>query len=254
MPSKGIIVLSIVPVRSDKSDAAEIVNQLLFGDFVEIIQIDVDSSWVKIKSLFDDYEGYIDSKQVEQIKDSTYWDLTQNSTYNLGRLGIIKKNGFQIPITIGCMLPNMVDNHFEINSDNYTFIGDRGRANAKHLVEFSFTFLGAPYLWGGKSPFGVDCSGFTQVLFRMCGIKLPRDASQQALLGKEVSFSNSLETDLAFFKNKGGSIIHVGMILGENKIIHAHGEVRIDHFDEKGIVNTSLSNYSHELAFIKRLT
>ena len=135
----------------------------------------------------------------------------------------------------------------------YHFVGDRGKAKREHLVEFSSTFLGAPYLWGGKTPFGVDCSGFIQIIFRLCGTKLPRDASQQAELGKDVTLNKYQPTDLAFFKNKEGKITHVGMLLDDMKIIHAHGEVRIDKIDDRGILNVDTSEYSHDLAFIKRV-
>ncbi len=251
--SKGIVLLSIVPVRAEKSDASEMVNQLLFGEFVDILEKEDASSWVKIRSLFDGYEGFIDKKQIEEIKGSKFLELCQDRTFSLGRMSLIKKGEIQVPTTIGCHLPKMVDNQFKIEDEVYRFIGDRGIAKREHLVEFSMTFLGAPYLWGGKTPFGVDCSGFVQIIYRMCGIKLPRDASQQANLGKETDLNKSQATDLGFFKNKEGKITHVGMLLGDKKIIHAHGEVRIDKIDERGIFNSDISDYSHKLAFIKRV-
>lgn len=250
---KGIVLLSIVPVRLEAADTSEIVTQLLFGEFIDIIEKEKTSSWIKIKSLSDNYEGYVDGKQIEEIKDSTFWSLNQNKTFSLGRLGIIRKGEVQTPITIGCQLPHLVDNQFEVNNKVYQFLGDRGIAKKEHITEFALNFLGAPYLWGGKTPFGVDCSGFVQIVFRLCGINIPRDASQQAELGEEVQLSESQSTDLAFFKNKKGAIIHVGIVLDNKKIIHAHGEVRVDKIDGKGIFNIDNLDYSHELAFIKRI-
>ena len=114
-------------------------------------------------------------------------------------------------------------------------------------------FLNAPYLWGGRTPFGIDCSGFTQIIYRLQGIKIPRDAYQQINLGQEINLNNCKEGDLAFFENKSGKITHVGLILENNKIIHASGQVRIDKLDEKGIFNSVKQKYSHKLHSIKKL-
>ena len=111
-----------------------------------------------------------------------------------------------------------------------------------------------PYLWGGKSTFGIDCSGLTQQVYKLGGYELPRDAYQQAELGEVLSFVEEAEPgDLAFFDNADGKIIHVGIILGDYKIIHAHGKVRIDPFDSNGIFNTDSQKYSHKLRFIKKV-
>ena len=115
-------------------------------------------------------------------------------------------------------------------------------------------YLNAPYLWGGKTPFGIDCSGFTQMVYKLNGFALPRDAYQQAEIGETLSFVEEAEPgDLAFFDDDEGNIIHVGMVLEQGTIIHASGKVRIDALDHQGIYNKELKNYSHKLRLIKKI-
>jgi cell wall-associated NlpC family hydrolase len=121
------------------------------------------------------------------------------------------------------------------------------------MIEHSMQYLNTPYLWGGRSPFGIDCSGFTQIVFKLCDMKLNRDAYQQATQGTPVeSIEKAKEKDLAFFKNDEGRIVHTGIILSGNKIIHASGKVHIDTIDEKGIFNGETKQHSHQLAAIRR--
>jgi cell wall-associated NlpC family hydrolase len=116
------------------------------------------------------------------------------------------------------------------------------------------SFVNSPYLWGGRSPYGIDCSGLIQVIFKMIGEKLPRDASQQVTRGETVNFMNLTQVgDLAFFDDEEGNIVHVGMILPENRIVHSSGFVKIDRIDQQGIYNIETKRYSHKLRVIKRI-
>ncbi len=114
--------------------------------------------------------------------------------------------------------------------------------------------MNAPYLWGGKTPFGIDCSGFTQMVYKLNGHALLRDASEQASQGIALSFIEESEPgDLAFFDNSEGQIIHVGIIMEDNHIIHAHGKVRIDRLDHSGIYNIDKKIHTHKLRVIKKI-
>jgi len=138
----------------------------------------------------------------------------------------------------------------------YKFNGKKtqGFSQKKHLINNALIFLNAPYLWGGRTPFGIDCSGFTQIIYRLQGIKIPRDAYQQADLGTPLNFiEESEEGDLAFFNNNEGKIVHVGLIMKNNQIIHASGKVRIDKIDQKGIFNIEKNKHTHKLRIIKKL-
>jgi cell wall-associated NlpC family hydrolase len=147
-------------------------------------------------------------------------------------------------------------NHGDINISNYNFEGTKisGTKTKDCLLNTAFMFLNAPYLWGGKTPFGVDCSGFTQMVYKLNGHKLMRDASQQSKQGEALSFIEESEPgDLAFFDNEEGNIIHVGIIMEDNYIIHASGKVRIDRLDHLGIYNAEANKHTHRLRVIKKI-
>ena len=122
------------------------------------------------------------------------------------------------------------------------------------MLSFALRFLRAPYLWGGRTPAGIDCSGFTQLIYKSIGVLIPRDASQQVELGNALDFASEAQIgDLAFFQNEEGRIVHVGMVCALGKIIHASGQVRIDKLDDTGIFNADKGQYSHHLRIIKRI-
>jgi cell wall-associated NlpC family hydrolase len=138
----------------------------------------------------------------------------------------------------------------------HKFEGHRteGLTDKSNLINTALTYVNSPYLWGGKTPFGIDCSGFTQMVYKINGYKILRDASQQATMGEALSFIEESEPgDLAFFDNNEGVITHVGIIMQDHYIIHAHGKVRIDRIDHTGIFNTDLKQYTHKLRVIKKL-
>ena len=243
----GICNLSIVPVRIVDSDKSEMINQLIYGDIIEILE--EKERWVKIKSVFDDYIGWIDNKQYFKIDNNITLDLDQ-PVYSVDLVEFIENdNNELVTITIGSDISN-------ISLMNHNFDGKSisGKKNRNSIVNTALSFLNAPYLWGGKTPFGIDCSGFTQMVYKMNGYKLFRDAKDQANQGKTLSFIEESEAgDLAFFNNDQGDIIHVGIILENNHIIHASGKVRIDRIDHSGIYNNELNKHTHSLRYIKRI-
>jgi len=211
--------------------------------------------WSKIQISHDKYVGWISNNQIQEINFEEYEKLDKEiPTLSTDILDIIESD-FNQPIVIGSVLPTFKSDHALINNKMYKFTGNttQGFTQRKHLINNAMVFLNAPYLWGGRTPFGIDCSGFTQIIYRLQGIKIPRDAYQQINLGQEINLDNYEEGDLAFFENKSGKITHVGLILENNKIIHASGQVRIDKLDEKGIFNSEKQKYSHKLHSIKKL-
>ncbi len=250
----GICNLAIIPLRAEPSDRSEIVSQVLFGEHFEIIE--TRKQWSKIKLHFDNYEGWVDSKQYQIITDSDFKNLSKESIVLNSDLieYITGKNNLLIPIPLGATLSFL--NHPEINSEEFDFEGSKieGIKPKANLIETAFMYLNAPYLWGGKTPFGIDCSGFTQMVYKLNGYSLARDASQQANQGEALSFIEESEPgDLAFFDNEEGNIIHVGIIMEDNYIIHASGKVRIDRLDHLGIYNAETNRHTHKLRVIKKI-
>ena len=255
----GIVELSIIPVRKEPSDRSEMSNQLLFGDLI-IVEKE-QGSWWFIRSISDNYEGWVDFKQILIIDKSEFDRLQQSKVELVTELieVVTEIEGARpFPVLLGSTLRGNENGKFRIGAKSYYIEGDLATPTAKgfpeSLFENALMFLNAPYLWGGKSVFGMDCSGFTQVLFRLCGADLLRDANQQATMGELISlFAEAKPGDLLFFDNSEGKIVHVGVLMEDQKIIHASGRVRIDRVDHQGNYNEDLKKYSHQLRLIRRI-
>lgn len=233
---KSLCTVSVAPIRAENSHQSEMTTQLLYGESCEILE--TIGSFAKIKIDFDDYEGWVDLKQITPISDE---DFAQRKTEIVNRLfGVYDLMDGSTLLSIGS----------ELHSET-------GNLLAKEIGSVASTalqFLNVPYLWSGRSFFGIDCSGFSQLVYKVHGIRLPREAHQQAELGTVLDFlEEAVPGDLAFFENKEGKISHVGIMLEDQKIIHAFGKVRIDVLDSSGIFNKELNQHTHQLRFLKRI-
>lgn len=249
----AICQVSVAPLRGDLSDRSEMVSQILFGEKVEILE--TKDNWIKIKAEFDSYEGWADKKQFLGISEEEFNSM-KSDFYASESFNLLVENNNPITLPIAAHLPNLSDGKMNFGTKEFEYLGEicSGNSPKSEIVLIAKMYLNTPYLWGGKSVFGIDCSGFVQQVYKLCGHQLPRDAYQQAEFGEALSFIEEAEPgDLAFFDNKEGKIIHVGIILEGNKIIHAHGKVRIDPFDNNGIFNTDSQNYSHKLRVAKKI-
>ena len=252
----GICNLSIVAVRFEASEKSEMVTQLLFGEHFTILE--KQKNWSKIKIFSDGYEGFVDNKQFEEITEDYFEKLSVSEPTFSGEIidFISNSNNDFTTIPIGSRLPFFFKNEFTINTKKYAYDGKvySEKLPKKEIIQKAFIFLNTPFLWGGKTPFGIDCSGFTQMVYKLCGYQLLRDAKKQATQGEVLSFIEESEPgDLAFFDNENGEIIHVGIILKEYHIIHAFGKVRIDTLDHSGIFNAELQKHTHKLRVIKKM-
>lgn len=245
----GICNLSIVPLRVEAADTSEMVSQVLYGEVFKILE--ARKKWSKIRLDFDNYEGWIDNKQFLLISENDFEGLRKQPVQLASDLVdiVTKENGQMLSICLGSSIHTA-------SFLNHTFEGKSvsEKLPKQHLLQTALLYLNAPYLWGGKTPFGIDCSGFTQMVYKLNGYSLLRDANQQATQGEPLSFIEESEAgDLAFFDNAEGMITHVGIIMEDNYIIHAHGKVRIDRLDHSGIFNYSKRAHTHTLRVIKRV-
>jgi gamma-D-glutamyl-L-lysine dipeptidyl-peptidase len=255
----GICLLSVIGARKEPSGTSEMVTQLLFGEIYTITETTED--WLKVITDFDQYECWISSKQHSKISFATFDKLKKSSpVFCKEFIYSIKNQQTQLsfPITLGASLPFFQNQIIGFDSQLFDFDGKvysgSEKMSATDIIATANTLLNAPYLWGGKSPLGIDCSGFTQTVFKVNGYKLPRDANQQVELGTALSFVEEAEPgDLAFFDNEEGRITHVGILLNNEQIIHASGYVKIEKFDHYGIYSNNLRKYSHTLRVIKRI-
>lgn len=245
----GISNLSIVPLRFEPDDTSELVSQVLYGDFFKVLE--KRKNWSKIRLAFDKYEGWIDNKQYLEISENDYSKFKNESPKLSTDLVefVQDEDDHLLTIPLGSSINGL-------SLFNHRFDGNFSEVihPKNHLLKTAYLYLNAPYLWGGKTPFGIDCSGFTQMVYKLNGYKLLRDASQQATQGEALSFIEESEPgDLAFFDNSEGKITHVGIIMEDNYIIHAHGKVRIDRLDHSGIYNVERKVHTHKLRVIKKV-
>ncbi|PKV51051.1 SH3 domain-containing protein [Aquimarina sp. MAR_2010_214] len=245
----GICNLSIVPLRFEPQDSSEMVSQILYGEHFKVLE--KRKKWSKIRLAFDHYEGWIDNKQYIEVTEEEYINFDKQPLCLVGDMvEFVSCNDDQLmPIPLGASLKalDFFRHHYE---------GTRitEKQSKENIVNTAFLFLNAPYLWGGKTNFGIDCSGFSQMVYKLNGYKLLRDASQQATQGDPLSFIEESEPgDLAFFDNEEGAITHVGIMMKDNYIIHAHGKVRVDRIDHTGIYNAEKRTHTHQLRVIKRI-
>lgn len=241
-----------IPVRAKAAHASEMVSMLLFGESVQIL--DEEEDYYLVENTFDAYQGFVPKIHLEEHAE--------------GASFFVQDDFLQIPFRQGSIL--LPKGSILTNFDNacFTYQGHQLQvppgarilelATATYqsdlLLKNAKCFVGTPYLWGGRTRFGIDCSGFVQLLYKEMGISLKRDAKQQVLQGQAVdSISGSQAGDLAFFANKSGTVTHVGLLDGEGNIIHSSGQVRVDSVDEKGIYNAELNRYTHDLCAIRRM-
>ncbi|HQQ95379.1 MAG TPA: C40 family peptidase [Bacteroidia bacterium] len=257
--SHGICTFSCIPARKEASHESEMLTQLLFGESYTV-QKSL-GNWLHIKTSIDHYECWIHEKQHHLISEKEYQAIhKEQQVLSRDLLALVtdieKKISF--PVTMGTVLPHFKTRQFTIGQKHFRFEGETcvsgNKSNADAILKTGAEFLHAPYLWGGRNPFGIDCSGFTQLVFRVNGYELPRDAHQQVEKGTALAFADEAEAgDLAFFDNEEGRIVHVGILLNNQEIMHASGSVRIDRFDHYGIHSKQSKSYTHHLRVIKRI-
>lgn len=246
----GVGCVSVAPVRAQASDASEIETQLLFGEYVQVL--DVQMPWIKIKMDWDGYEGWMDYKQLHYLSAEEFEEgIKENNTVVSKKWVEAKGPKGKMTLSFGASLPFFDGKSCRLGQEKYDFLGEMDVDS--NLIEKYYFHLNTPYLWGGRSVFGIDCSGIVQNVYKSEGIKLPRNASQQVHEGEWIDWKDRQIGDLVFFAKENGKVTHVGVLTQLDNILHAHGQVRIDPIDEKGIWNTDWEKYTHLFHSLRRI-
>ncbi|RYY34253.1 MAG: hydrolase Nlp/P60 [Sphingobacteriaceae bacterium] len=248
----GICNLALIPLRAEGDERSEQVSQILFGETFEILEWQ--EHWVNINTSYDNYTGWIARLQFELIAAAEYQELQNTPVLltNSATSWVFRKLDMGLLyLPFGSLLPFVEDNECRVGAQ--TYIITENDEPDESITETAMQFMNAPYLWGGRTHFGIDCSGLTQAVYRQHDIKIDRDASQQVKQGKLIeSLDDAQPGDLAFFENKEGKITHVGIMLDDGQIIHASGKVKIDSIDEHGIYSEEQQRHTHRFNCLRR--
>ncbi|SDM62172.1 SH3 domain-containing protein [Catalinimonas alkaloidigena] len=259
MSITGICQHSLAAVKAEPSHQSELVTQLLFGECYEVISADLGGDWLRVRTAFEGYEGWVHTQQHAPYPAREYKFLTTHTpTFVADPVACLRSGDRCFPVVAGSILPFYDAGKAKVGDQTFYYAGQVQRAEAPGtwdvLSQTALSYLKAPYLWGGRSHFGIDCSGFTQQIFRRCGYTLPRDAWQQTACGTLVETCALAQPgDLAFFHNDAGRVTHVGVVWTEGMILHAHGEVRFDRLEETGLYHLERRRVTHKLNSVKRI-
>lgn len=253
-----IVTIPLIPLRATADECSEMTSQILFGEQIEILEIT--EKWLYVRNLSDNYSGWIGRKTVykKHFTESPI-DTSSFSPIKAPFVVCLRSSTDQkIILPGGSLVPAIKNDKFVLLDETFSILHykpiDTVTDPSSLIIELATHYFNSPYLWGGKSIFGIDCSGLTQVIFSMIGVKLPRDASQQVELGEVVDFLSEAKTgDLAFFENEDGRIVHVGILVYSHQVIHASGIVKIEIVDSQGIISSNTGEYTHKLRVIKRI-
>lgn len=273
MVEYAIAHCTVTPVRQEPSEGSEQLTQLLFGEVCEVL--DRLPRWTKIRSTLDGQEGWVDFKMLTPASISS--QEVKGERLKVKGEGVISvpmaiatdmETGDELMLTLGTRLPNYAHGTFEVLGKQYLINptevrGERLEVKGDEAMRredvcaIAQTLLNAPYLWGGKNAMGIDCSGFTQVVYSVFGVNLLRNAREQITQGELVSnLAQAQPGDLAFFDHadrdpNATNISHVGLLLDNKTIIHCSGCVHVDDIDEMGI-HLADGELTHHLVQIKR--
>ena len=250
-----VCIVPVAPVRAEAAHQSEQTSQLLFGEVCELLEST--KGFLRIRGVYDNYEGWCQVTQLTEIDEAQA--LTQTALLAAEWVNPITINDQLMQIPFGSSLAllqkgKQTFGKYEVSYKGPYIDTKAGSSGEASMKKFALNFLNTPYLWGGRSVFGVDCSGFSQLVFKCIGIHLFRDSYQQATQGEAIGFLQEVKCgDLAFFDNEAGKITHVGILLDAGTIIHSSGKVRIDAIDNLGIINGDTGKRTHNLRVIKRV-
>lgn len=251
----GICNLSVIPLRATHTHRSEMVNQVLFAEKFEILLEEKD--WVHVRLFDTNYEGWLQRGQFISLSENQWKNISEDHHFVVDITGgTAFSYDRKVDLIPGTKIPNSLLQQ-QYSDFPYRIEGNLRQPNVAdfesefpQLIDY---YHNSPYLWGGRTQVGIDCSGLSQTIYNHFGLQLPRDAYQQAEQGKVVDFLSEIKPgDLAFFDNEEGRITHVGVMMDTETIFHASANVRIDKMDLEGIYNKDQNRYTHKLRIVKR--
>jgi Cell wall-associated hydrolases (invasion-associated proteins) len=255
----GVNFNSVIPLRAKPDERSEMISQILLGEMFSIE--DKKNGFRKIINFADNYSGWVDEKAITPISEEEMEIFNQKPTFCViiplaEGFDLVDKCVIRIPG--GSRLPNcdsigrfgIQGKKFQVHRD---YILSESEQQKDGLIQTALSFINTPYMWGGKTVLGMDCSGLVQVIYGIHGYKLPRDSKDQAAMGENILLQDIFPGDLAFFQDKSGNIVHVGILISQDKIIHASGRVKVDVFNKNGIYSNEQQKQTHTLHSIKRI-
>jgi hypothetical protein len=254
----GICPLSVIPIRISPSHRSELISQMLFGEMAEILE-SKGNDWLRIICESDGFIGWVEKDQILPLSESTYLSYKNNFSYCLELMQPAVGPDSFVSITLAARLPEYDGLRFSLNKSKFSFNGQalpisKFNPTPEMIIKLARKYLNTPFLWGGRSPFGIDSSGLVQIVYQMVGIFLPRDPLEQVKMGSSIDFIELAQPgDIAFFENRFGRIVHSGIILPDNQLLHSLGHVKIDLMDHYGIFDLNKNHYLKSLRIIKRL-
>ncbi len=247
-----VCIVAVCPLRSEASHRSEMVSQLLFGEAAEVIETAKD--FIHIRCLYDDYVGWAQKSGLVEVDEETALRKPVSFTFKRNTTVLINGSEMYVPIATPMFAGSTLGNYTIEYKEEETLLFEPSFFTDEVIKMAALLYENVPYLWGGKSSFGIDCSGLVQQVFKLFGKRLPRDAYQQATGGEVVHFLQEAQCgDLAYFDNDDGRIVHVGILFDADEIIHASGSVRVDTIDSYGIINKQTGERTHKLRIIKRM-
>lgn len=250
----AVCCVPVASIRKEPLHSSELTSQLLFGECCKILL--TEKEWVLIQCQYDEYEGWCQLNQITEMSVDDFLYAKRDLAFDW--VNELKYNGLTMRVPFGSNLTGVVNGKGTWKRNTIVYEGkvwelSKAQHAGKSIKGIAFRYLNTAYLWGGRSVFGVDCSGFTQMVFKFFDVPIPRDAEHQAEKGEVVGFLQEARAgDLAFFDDEDGKINHVGILISDYEIIHAAGKVRIDKIDNQGILNVDTAQRTHKLRLIKR--